>query len=67
MFGNFLGFPVGTKGSCGGYMVNSVHQLQILDQLSSRPRNLREAGEARRKITTAIFLLLPVLTGLCAM
>ncbi len=49
MFGNFLGFPGGTKGSCGGYMADSVHQLQTLDQLSGRPRNLREAGEARRR------------------
>jgi hypothetical protein len=67
MFGNFLGFPDGTKGSCGGYMADSVHQLQTLDQLSGRPRNLREAGEARRKRTTAIFLLQPVLPSLCAM
>ncbi len=60
MFGNFLGFPVGSEGSCGGYMADSDHQLQTLDQLSGRPRNLREAGEAKRKRTTAIFLFLPV-------
>jgi hypothetical protein len=60
MFGNFLGFPVGSEGSRGGYMADSVHQLQTLDQLSGRPRNLHEASEAKRKRTTAIFLFLPV-------
>jgi hypothetical protein len=55
MFGNFLGFPGGTEGSCGGYMVDRVHQLQTLDQLSGRPRNLREAGEARRERTLLYF------------
>ncbi len=51
MFGNFLGFPGGTKGSCGGYNAERVHQLQTLDQLSGRPRILREAAEARRERT----------------
>jgi hypothetical protein len=59
MFGNFLSFPVGSEGSRGGYKADSDHQLQTLDQLSGRPRNSREAGEARKR-TTAIFLLLPI-------
>ncbi len=65
MFGNFLGFPGGTKGSCDGYMVERVHQLQTLDQLSGRPRILREAGEARRERTLPD-LLQSVIPSLCA-
>jgi hypothetical protein len=70
MFGNFLGFPGGTVGSCGGYMAVRFHQLQTLDQLSGRPRILREAGEARRERIVPDLLnllyLACVLTEVCA-
>ncbi len=65
MSGNFLGFPKGTMGSCGGYMVVCFHQLQTLDQLSGRPRILREAGEARREKNSASFVT-SVIPSLCA-
>jgi hypothetical protein len=49
MSGNFLGFTGRTVGSCGGYMAARFHQLQTLDQLSGRPRSLREAEEAGKE------------------
>jgi hypothetical protein len=56
MFGNFLGFRVGTEGSRGGYVADGFHQLQTLDQLAGRPSMFLEAGEAKRKETTIVFL-----------
>jgi hypothetical protein len=44
-------------GSCGGYMAVRFHQLQTLDQLSGRPRILREAGEAGREKKNSARLL----------
>jgi hypothetical protein len=51
-------------------MAVRFHQLQTLDQLSGRPRILREAGEAGREKTVPDLLILLylacVLTEVCA-